>query len=210
MEQKNLSDTMANSHPKQAQPDRKILDVFKKRWSPRAFSDKMVEKDTLLRLFEAARWAPSSFNEQPWNFIVANKNQEKPYQKILDSLAEFNQSWAKTAPVLAVSITKDHFSKNNKPNVYSVHDVGLAMGNLLTQATDLGVYVHQMAGFDKNKFTDSFSIPNEFSPVAAMAIGYLGDPAQLPENLQEAETQERSRKPVEEFVYAGEWKKPII
>lgn len=199
---------MSNTHPKIADPDYPILDHLKNRWSPRAFSDKPVEEEKLVRIFEAARWAPSSYNEQPWNFIIASKQQKDTYDKIYDSLIEFNQSWSKTAPILAISVAQNDFKKNGKPNDYAQHDVGLAMGNLLAQATAEGLHLHQMAGFDKERARGHFKIPDTHTPVAAMAIGYLGEPEQLPEQMQEGEIKERSRKDLSEFIFTGNWKSP--
>jgi len=199
---------MNKTHPKIAEPDYPILDNLKNRWSPRAFSDKTVEKEKLRRIFEAARWAASSYNEQPWNFIIASREQQDTYDKIYDSLVEFNQSWAKTAPVLAISVAQNDFKKNGNPNAYSQHDVGLAMGNLLAQATEEGLFLHQMAGFDKDRARSHFDIPDTHTPVAAMAIGYLGDTKQLPEQLQETETKKRSRKELSEFIFTGDWNSP--
>ena len=193
---------------KKAKTSHNILDVIKNRWSPRSFDDKQVDKSDLAKLFEAARWAPSSFNEQPWSFIVANRELEETYNKLREILVPFNESWAKTAPVLALSVAKKHFDKNNNKNAHARHDVGLATGNLLAQATELDLYVHQMAGFDSDKAVDLFNIPDDtHEPVTAFAIGYLGKPDQLSGDLARQEKNPRSRKQISDFVFTGNWNK---
>src|SRR5690606_2421192 len=126
---------------KPARTNYPIHDLLVKRWSPRAFSDRPVEPDKLRQLFEAARWAASSFNEQPWSFIVALKQDQAAFDKALSCLTEANQAWAKLAPVLVLTTVKRHFEKNGKANRVCEHDLGLAMGNLCVQATQLGLYV---------------------------------------------------------------------
>ena len=129
---------------KPANTDYPIEEILRRRWSPRAFSERMVETEKLKRLFEAVRWAPSSFNEQPWSFIVATKQKQEEHARLLSCLVEKNQQWAHLAPVLMVSIARSNFEKTGKPNRHAFHDVGLAMGNLLVEATALGLCVHQM------------------------------------------------------------------
>jgi nitroreductase len=178
-----------------------INDVLAERWSPRAFADRTVDHDKLLSLFEAARWAPSSFNEQPWRFIVAAKEDSAAYERILSCLIEFNQAWARTAPVLMLSLCSTLFAKNGKVNPHAWHDTGMAMMSLVVQATTFGLYVHQMAGFDGEKVRRLYSVPADVQPVAAAAIGYLGDPASLPRELREKEHAERSRREARGFVF---------
>jgi nitroreductase len=182
-----------------------LHELIRQRWSPRAFSDRSVEKEKLFSLFEAARWAPSCFNEQPWSWIVATKEQPEEFQKLLECLVPGNQLWAKEAPVLMLSVAKLFFEKNKKDNRHAYHDVGLAVENLVLQATALGLVVHQMAGFDVEKARAEFQIPEGFDPVAAIALGYEGDPTQLPENLREKELAPRSRKELKDFVFTEKW-----
>jgi nitroreductase len=182
-----------------------IDEILRRRWSPRAFSNRVVEEEKLQSLFEAARWAPSSFNEQPWNFIVATKQKQEEHARLLSCLAEGNQRWAREAPVLMVSVAKLNFDKTGKPNRHAFHDVGLAMGNLLVEATALGLFVHQMAGFSPAKVREMYGVPDGFEPVAAIAIGYGAALDELPEPLRERELGGRSRKPVSSFVYQGHW-----
>src|ERR1700722_9116174 len=121
-----------------------IHDLLAHRWSPRAFADRAIEPGALGSLLEAARWAPSCFNEQPWVFLVATKEAPEEFEKMLGCLVEFNQSWVKAAQVLMISVARLHFARNNKPNRHAFHDVGLAAENLVIQATAMGLAVHQM------------------------------------------------------------------
>jgi nitroreductase len=193
---------------KPAQTDYPILELLKRRWSPRVFSERMVEPEKLRILFEAARWAPSSFNEQPWSFVMATKEQAEEHDRLLSCLSEGNQRWARGAPVLMVSVAKETFDKTGKPNRHAFHDVGLAVGNLLVQATALDLFVHQMAGFSPEKVREIYGVPDGFEPVAAIAIGYGADIGALPEELRARELVGRSRKPVNSFVFQGRWGEP--
>jgi nitroreductase len=182
-----------------------IHDLLRQRWSPRVFADKMVEPDKLRSCLEAARWAPSCFNEQPWSFLVATKENKAEYDRLLSCLVEFNQSWAKTAPVLMISVASLKFARNGKPNRHGFHDVGLAVENMVIQALSLGLLVHQMAGFDLEKTRSTYAIPDGFDPVAAIAMGYIGDPQSLPEDLRKRELEPRTRKGMESFVFTNRW-----
>jgi nitroreductase len=193
---------------KPAEPDYPILDLLKRRWSPRAFSPRMVEPQKLLSLFEAVRWAASAFNEQPWHFLIATKEQPEEYARLLDCLAEKNQQWAHAAPVLGVSVAKLAFERTGKANRTVYFDVGLGVGNLLVQATALDLFVHQMAGFSSDKVRELYQIPEGFEPVAALAIGYAGELEELPESFRAAEVEARTRKPIESFVFEGSWGNP--
>lgn len=177
-----------------------IHELLEGRWSPRAFSNSPVEKNKLLSVLEAARWAPSSYNEQPWNFIVARKETQEGYNKLLECLLEGNRKWAKNAPVLMLSIAKLNFEESGEPNRHAFHDVGLAVANLIIQAEHLKLHTHQMAGIDIEKTIKTFDILNTHQPVAAIAIGYYGESEELPENLKERELSERVRKPLDEIV----------
>jgi nitroreductase len=182
-----------------------VHDVIPRRWSPRAFSDKEVTQAELKKLFEAARWAASSSNEQPWRFLVGRRGDET-YKKIFASLVEFNQSWAKTAPVLILAVAKKTSSKGS-PNRYNLHDTGAATANLALQATADGLHTHSMAGFDQEQARASFAIPSDYDIVSVTAVGYFGDPATLPEHLLKLEVAPRQRKPLEEIVFS-DWEQP--
>jgi nitroreductase len=194
---------------KLAPVDHAIHYLLRRRWSPRAFSGEEVTKETLLSLFEAARWAPSCFNEQPWSFIVATKNEPEEYQRLLGCLVEFNQSWAKTAPVLMISVAKLSFDQSGGANRHAFHDVGLAVENMIIEAMDKGVFVHQMAGFSPEKARETYGIPATHEPVAAIALGYAGDPEVLEnEKARSGESAGRTRKSLASFVFGGKWDKP--
>lgn len=189
---------------KQAHPDHPIHDLIARRWSPRAFADRLVEPDKIKRLFEAARWSASSFNEQPWRFIVAARDQPEAFERVLSCLTQGNQAWAGSAPLLILTVAKKTFSKNGKPNRVHVHDIGLTMATLATQAMDMGLSVHQMAGVELDKVRETFNVPDDFDPVTAAAVGYAGDAVQLPEEwMRESETAPRTRKPLSEIVFTG-------
>jgi len=185
-----------------------IHELLRERWSPRAFADRMVEPEELRSLLEAARWAPSSFNEQPWSFIVATKQHPGEYERLLSCLVEGNVRWAQHAPVLMLSVAKLAFERNQKPNRHAFHDVGLAVENLVIQGMALGLFVHQMAGFHADRALEMYGIPEGYDPVAAMVIGYLDDPGRLPDDLREREVAPRFRKPLESFVFSGQWGQP--
>ncbi len=185
-----------------------VHDLIRDRWSPRAYSAESVEPEKLGSLLEAARWAASCFNEQPWRFLVATKDQPEEYERLLNCLVEGNISWAKAAPVLMISVAKKTFTRNGRDNRHGVHDVGLAVGNLSAQATAMGLAVHQMAGFLVDKTREEYGIPDDFEPVAAIAIGYPGKAEDLPEALQEKENAPRSRKPLAEIAFTGGWDVP--
>jgi nitroreductase len=185
--------------------DYSVNDLITSRWSPYSFADKSVSDEDLQSLFEAARWAPSSFNEQPWSYIVAKKEDADEFQRLLSCLVEVNQVWAKSASALALGITKLNFTRNDTPNRAAQHDLGLAAANLVLEATDRGLAVHQMAGILPDKARELYSIPEGYEPLTGIAIGYAGDPANLPEELRVRDGARRPRKPLKEFVFAGKW-----
>ena len=177
-----------------------VHELIQNRWSPRAFSDKAVPQEVLRSLFEAARWAPSSSNEQPWAYIVATKDDAENFEKSLGALVEFNANWAKKAPVLVIAVAQLAFAKNNAPNRNAQYDVGAASLQLSIEATARGLVVHQMAGFDPETAREAYDIPQGWEPIAAMAIGYPGDASSLPEPLQSREKAPRSRRSEERRV----------
>ena len=183
-----------------------VIEEILARWSPRAFSHKPVAAEDLRKIFEAARWAASSYNEQPWRFLVGHRG-DATYQKILDSLVEFNQGWAKSAPVLILSVASKSFAHNGNTNHFAIHDTGAATAYLVLQATKLGLHGHSMAGFHQEKARAAFGIPDSYAIGAVTALGHLGDISTLPEGLQEQETSPRQRKPLHEIVLAG-WGEP--
>lgn len=185
-----------------------IHDLLRRRWSPRAFADRMVEQESLHRLFEAARWAPSSNNEQPWRFLMATKADKAEYDRFFNCLKEGNKRWAHQAPVLILSVASLTFEEDGTPNRHAFHDTGMAVLSLAVQATELGLMVHQMAGYDVDKARTEFNVPEGYDPVAMIAVGYPGDPSSLPDRLRDRELAPRTRKPIEQLVFAGTWGTP--
>jgi len=194
-----------NIMKKTAQSEYPVHNLILERWSPRAFSDKPVPQDLLRSIFEAARWAPSSSNEQPWAYLVATKDNQDNFEKMLSVLVEFNANWAKSAPVLAIAVSELAFAKNNAPNRNAQYDTGAATMLLSMEATSNGLFVHQMAGFDPEKARQVFGIPAGWDAIAAVAVGYAGDPDSLPPPLRDREIAPRTRKPISEFVMSGHW-----
>ena len=193
---------------KKASPDYPIREPLAERWSPYAFEDRLVPNADLRSLFEAARWAPSSYNEQPWRYLVATKDDPEQFQRLLSCLVEGNQIWAKAAPVLALGVVSLRFALNAQDNRAAVHDLGLAAGNLLVEATVRGLFVHQMIGILPDKAREIYGIPEGFEAWTGLAIGYKGDPTSLPARLRERDLAPRHRKPLREFVFSGKWENP--
>lgn len=188
-----------------ASTDHPVHDLIAKRWSPYSFADRTVSDEDLRSVFEAARWAPSSYNEQPWNYILAKKEEAEEFQRILSCLIEANQVWAQAAPVLALGVAKLNFARNDKPNRAAIHDLGLAAGNLLVEATARGLAVHQMIGILPDKAREIYAIPDGYEPLTAIAIGYAGDPDRLPDAIRERDLARRPRKPLKEILFSGKW-----
>ncbi len=180
--------------------DHPIHELLQKRWSPRAFSAQPITEEMIMTLFEAARWAASSGNEQPWRFIYATQAQPERFHALLACLNEGNQVWAKAAPVLILTLVKTRSARSGRPNRYAWHDLGLAIGNLTVQASALGLYVHQMGGFSAEKARAAFALPDDIEPVTVIAVGYLGDPNTLPADLRERELAPQQRKPLAELI----------
>ena len=177
--------------------------LIRERWSPRAFAARPVDRETLSSLLEAARWSASCFNEQPWSFIVARKEDGPAFEQILRCLAESNQAWAQSAPVLMISLARTTFAVSGKPNRHALHDVGAATAQLTVQATSLGLSVHPMAGVERDCIRAEFALPEGVEVVAAIAVGWRGDPETLPEKLREREKGSRERKSLDEMVFGG-------
>ncbi|MDE5417173.1 nitroreductase family protein [Labilibaculum sp. DW002] len=183
----------------------KIHELIDTRWSPRAFSDQEIEEEKVVKLFEAASYAPSCFNEQPWRFIYATKEYAERYEQLLSCLVEFNQMWVKTAPMIILTLVSKKFAQNGKVNHHAAHDLGLAIGNMSAQATSMDLYMHQMAGFSVEKAREMFEIPDDFDVLTMIAVGYIGNPDVLPENIREMESNKRERKPLNKILFDGDW-----
>ena len=182
-----------------------LHELLKRRWSPRAFSEQPVGPDMLLTLLDAARWAPSSSNEQSWRFVVATKQEPADYDRLLACLLEGNRKWAYRAPVLILSVARMDFEEDGRSNRHAFHDVGLATENLLLQVSALGLVAHPMAGFDIEKARADLKIPSGYEPVAMIAVGYPGELSVLPDYLQQRELKPRERKPLTDIAFSGQW-----
>ena len=193
---------------KKASTDYPIHELLAERWSPYGFEDRPVDEGNLRSLFEAARWAASSYNEQPWSYLVATRENPQEFARLLSCLVEGNQAWAKAAPVLALGVVSLRFSRNNKENLAAVHDLGLTAGNLLVEATARGLCVHQMIGILPDKAREVYEIPEHSEAWTALAIGYKADPVKLPDALKERDLAPRQRKPLSQFVFSGKWGDP--
>lgn len=190
---------------KKASTDHPIHELLAKRWSPYGFDDRPVAQSDLRSLFEAARWSASSYNEQPWTFFVATREEPEEFARLLSCLVEGNQAWAKAAPALVLGVVSLRFSRNSKDNRAAVYDLGLAVGNLVVEATARSLSVHQMIGILPDKAREVYEIPEHFEAWTAMAIGYEAAPAKLPDALKERDLAPRQRKPLTQFVFAGKW-----
>jgi len=185
--------------------DHDIFPLFRERWSPLSFSDEWVSDDDIRSLFEAARWAPSSYNEQPWAFVFARKGDTSEFERILSCLVDSNQVWAQHAAMLVIGCARQQFQRNGKPNRHAEYDLGAAVMQLSLQAASLGIGVHQMAGILPDKAVNALGIPDTHLPVVGVAIGYRGAADLLPENLQARERGARRRQPQDDFIHLGQW-----
>ena len=186
-----------------------ILPVLTQRRSPRGYTAQPVPAEVLNQLFAAASSSSSCFGEQPWRFLVGSQaSSPDAFDKILSSFAEFNQAWARHAPVLAVGLAKLTFSHDGNPNNWAKYDVGQAVATLAIQATELGLQVHQMAGFAPDKVRAAFNVPADYEAVVVFTLGYPGNVEALPEPIRERELAPRTRKPLAEFVFEGGWPTP--
>lgn len=193
---------------KLATPDHPIHELISRRWSPYAFADKPVDKADLTSVFEAARWAPSSYNEQPWRYIVATNDDQKEFDRLLACLVEGNQAWARNAPVIALGCTCLKFAVNGKPNAAAIHDLGIASATLTLEATARGLYVHQMIGIVPERARETYAIPDDVQPVTGLAIGHVASSDVLPDRLRERDQARRTRRPLPEFVFHTTWGSP--
>lgn len=187
-------------------PDHSIHPLISNRWSPRAFDGQSLSHDQMNQLFEAMRWAPSSFNEQPWKVIYAIRSEKENFNKVLSTLVEWNQNWAKTAGALMITVAKDNFDLDGSENKHAWHDIGLAIGNLSFQATHMGIYLHQMGGIEREQIKSTFEIPDGYTPVTGIALGHPGDILQIPEEIQDDEMKAQERKKVNSFAFNAEFK----
>jgi nitroreductase len=184
-----------------------VLPLILNRWSPRSFSDRDVSPEDLRTLFEAARWAASSNNEQPWRYLIGRRGTDT-HAKIFESFGEWNRAWAGSASILLLGTAKKTFTPKGTPNEYAMHDLGAADATICYQATALGLHTHQMAGFDHEVARRLLQIPDDYLIGSIMAIGYLGEPSALTMDYQrEQEMTPRTRKQLNEFVFSA-WEQP--
>ena len=199
---------MPSPHPTPPNPDHPVLPVIAERWSPYAYEPRPVEREKLLSCLEAARWAPSSYNEQPWTFILAERTDQSEFARILECLVETNRAWAKNAGVVMLTVVNKMFVKNGKPNRAAEHDIGLAAGNLVLQAAALGLQGHQMIGIERDKARATYNLPEGHEALTAIALGY---PAAVSpdaaDEVQKRDLARRLRKPLSEIVIRGAWGK---
>jgi nitroreductase len=201
--ERNLVGNDTNLVTKAAPADHTIHDLVRRRWSPRAFDDRAVVPDLVRSLFEAARWAPSAGNGQPWSFIVADRFRDpEGFARMLDLLNPSNQTWARHAPLLVIGVTQ-RIRDEGKEARHALYDLGMAAENLVLQAVDLDLVVHQMAGFDADRAREVYGIPAAHEALVALAIGYQGHHSNLPDDLQLREVGARQRKPLSAFVYGA-------
>ncbi len=184
-----------------------ILDQLRDRWSPRAFSSRLVPPQSVHSLMEAARWTASCFNAQPWRFILAARDEKKEFEAALACLNEWNRGWATSAPLLLFAVAQLDFD-DGSPNRHALYDTGQAVAQLTVQATALGLFVHQMAGILPEQIQQTYNLPEGHDAVSAAAIGYYGEPDGLEEGIRHKELAPRERKPLSELVLAGGWEKP--
>ena len=193
-----------------------IADLIANRWSPRAFdAAKPVSQAQIIALLEAARWAPSCFGDQPWRFLICQKNSNQnadteAWQQAFDCLASSNQIWVQAAPILILTCANTLFGHNQSPNRWAQHDTGAAAENLCLQASHMGLAAHQMGGFNADLAREKFAIPAQYTPMAMIALGYAGDPNQLPDELKQRELAERKRKPLGELFFTDAWGKSVV
>jgi len=184
---------------KEAQTEFPVMDLIRERWSARSFSEKEMPQEILNTILEAASWAPSSNNEQPWFFYPAYKGTGR-FNILLESLMPGNYPWAKNAAALVVTIARTEFAASGKPNTYADHDLGLANGFLVLQARKLDVFCHIMAGFDKSKISTGLELTEIQKPMCIIALGYLDDAEKLEEPFKTREVTGRSRLPLSEIL----------
>lgn len=198
----------APEHAKPAPVSFPIHPLLQERWSPRAFAEAGLGAHELHTLFEAVRWTPSAFNEQPWAFLVATRQQPEKFSALLRCLSENNQVWAQKAAGIAITVIRQNLQNKPTPNRTAHYDLGQAVANFTFQATALGIVVHQVAGLDLALAQTVGGIPQGFEPVTAIAFGRPGNAASLPEAVRSKDAAPRKRKPVHEFVFAERWNTP--
>jgi nitroreductase len=178
-----------------------ILDLIEKRWSPYSFSSGYIEDEKIETLMAAAGRAPSANNEQPWLFLYTTKENKEKFDFFLGFLTESNRVWAKNAYAMIISFARLNSSYDGKPNRYAFHDTGMAVANLLTQASSMNIFIHQMGGYSIEKVRNYFNLRDDIEPVAVMAVGNIGDGTNIPEELHKRDEKRRPRKLLSEYSF---------
>lgn len=185
-----------------------VMKEVARRWSPRAFDERPVSREELRSLFEAARWSASAYNEQPWRFVVASRDDAEGFERLLGCLNEWNRKWAHTGGALIMVAAKTDYTHNGEVNAHARYDAGQAAAWLTAQAVSMGLQVHQMAGFSARDARERLGIPDGFEPVTFMALGRVGDPSVLPGNIAKTESAPRDRRPLSETIFEGRFGTP--
>ena len=187
-----------------------ILEIIQERWSPYSFATTSIEEFRLKAMFEAAGHAPSSRNEQPWVFVYTTRNDEREFEKYLEFLDDSNRIWAKNAYALVVTLARTKYTHNGKHNRFAIYDTGMAVANLLLQASAFDIYAHQMGGFSAEKVIDYFGLTEDVVPLTVMALGYLGDGSLLPPEIYKKDEVRRPRKQVFEIAFRNRLSQPAF
>lgn len=185
-----------------------IHSLLRDRWSPRAFSEHRIESDKLASIFEAAKWSPSAANLQPWGFLFVTQEDAQAREKLVATLTERNRQWASNVPLLILTLAR-RVGENGRENRWANYDLGQSVAHLTVEAVSLGLTVHQMGGFDADLARTAFEIPADYDPVTVVALGYPGDPEDLPEDFRQREHDPRKRRAIEEFVFEDRWNNPF-
>lgn len=186
-----------------------IHPVLRHRWSPKGFTDRQISEETLRSILEAARWAPSSYNEQPWRFVVATKYEPETHDQMVEMLTKGNQRWAKSAPVLMLAFVRTTFEKTGAKNRIAAHDLGQSVAQMTVEAVSRGVFVHQMAGIQLKRIRQTYDVPESLKPAVGIALGYAPDPSDLSDDEVELQLKDRARKPLRELAYRGDFDIPF-
>lgn len=193
-----------------ANTDHDIHDLFRRRWSPRAFTGKSLSQRELQSILEAGRWSASCNNDQPWYFLVARRDEPERFEEMLGCINPSNQLWAGKAGALVVAVARLTFTRDGQENPVALYDLGQAAAHMALQATALGLQAHPMRGFDRAKARQVYGVPDGYDVVTAIAIGAVAGPESLPDNLRQRELAPRQRRKLAEFTFSGKWGKPAF
>jgi nitroreductase len=193
---------------KPAPTEQPVHPLIRERWSPYWFDGRALDESDLRAILEAARWAPSAYNEQPWSFIVAKRDDATEHERMVSCLVEGNRTWAREAPVLILGLTRRRFRRTEEANATCEHDLGLAAATLSLEATARGIFVHQMSGIEPERIREAYAIPDDVTPLTALALGYCAAPSAVPERYRDRQHRARERDPLASFVFGARWGRP--